>query len=510
MSEVVVLLDLIKRQRSDKYRTFTMNAIWKYINPIARLGLAKYSPVPAIVFTSLMCVLVEFYNIVIRNEPDLVTFNIIFILLGIVIYFAFRDGVIGGLSATAVAVVYFTYLIITKIDPRSDQMDAAELALVIITLYLFASLVIGWLKQTIDKLIEREANEKIRLQSIIEQLPVGVVITDEHGRVVNGNKKVNEIVGTQIKKGLHVGKEMFIKAYSNGKLLSPAQWPISKVLTSNRPVVGDELVVYQDDGKKVHLQVSASLIRNKKGKIIAVASIINDITERKELEERKDDFVNMASHELKTPITSNKIYLDLLSNFIDKNEKEKALKTVASIKYQTERLQELVSDLLDVSRLQTGKLSLRKETFYIKDVIAETTNQLQESVKQELSFSTKVNPKVSADKFRIYQVLTNLITNAAKYSPKDSKILIKLQQDKHKVIVSVQDFGLGITKHQQKKIFERLYQVTDSKEKTFPGLGMGLYISKEIIRKHRGKIWVESKKDHGSTFYFSLPRTTKV
>ena len=114
--------------------------------------------------------------------------------------------------------------------------------------------------------------------------------------------------------------------------------------------------------------------------------------------------------------------------------------------------------------------------------------------------------KVSADRFRIYQVLTNLITNAIKYSGDSTDIILNIKKDTGKAIISVQDFGIGIAKSEQKKVFDRLYQVTDPTEKTFPGLGMGLYISHEIIKRHKGKIWVEGEKGKGSTFFFTLPQ----
>ena len=130
---------------------------------------------------------------------------------------------------------------------------------------------------------------------------------------------------------------------------------------------------------------------------------------------------------------------------------------------------------------------------------------LQGTVEQHIVYEKTKPLHVFVDRFRIDQVLTNLITNAAKYSPRDKEILIKIKKEGDKVIVSVKDFGIGIEKDQQKRVFDRLYQVTDEKEKTFPGLGMGLYISKEIVKRHKGTIWVESQKGHGSTFFFSLP-----
>ena len=156
--------------------------------------------------------------------------------------------------------------------------------------------------------------------------------------------------------------------------------------------------------------------------------------------------------------------------------------------------------------LQTGKLVFTKEEFRIDTLIEEIIDVLQDSaVDKKIIFTKKLPLIVLADRFRIYQVITNLITNAIKFSNQGERIIVSLQKQDDKAVVSIQDFGIGVAKEQQKKIFERLYQVNDEKVKTFPGFGMGLYISKEIIKKNKGSIWVESELGKGATFYFSLP-----
>ena len=163
-----------------------------------------------------------------------------------------------------------------------------------------------------------------------------------------------------------------------------------------------------------------------------------------------------------------------------------------------------------MSKIISAVSTARKEDFTINELISETVAGLQETAQtRKITFSATKSIQLYGDRFRLYQVLTNLLTNAIKYSQEGGVIKVKLTNSHDKATVSVKDSGIGIPKDQQKKIFDRLYQVTDAKEKTFPGLGMGLYISKEIIRRHRGSIWVESEKDKGSTFYFSLPLKRK-
>jgi signal transduction histidine kinase len=262
----------------------------------------------------------------------------------------------------------------------------------------------------------------------------------------------------------------------------------------------------RDDKKKIFLRVNAAPIKNKHRQIIAAVSTLYDVTFEKELEQRKDDFINMASHELKTPITSMKLYIDVLISRVRETKDDKSLRILSSIKEQSERLQELVNDLLDVSRIQTGKLNFQKTDFRIDELIQDCIETLQgTTTDHKLVFSQDTPTMIHADKFRIYQVVTNLLTNAIKYSPKGRKIEISVQKTSHDIVVSVRDYGIGIPKNQHKKIFERLYQINNPGEKTYPGLGMGLYISKEIVKRHKGKIWVVSEKGKGSEFFFSLP-----
>jgi len=267
-----------------------------------------------------------------------------------------------------------------------------------------------------------------------------------------------------------------------------------------------EFRIIRPDGNIRWVSTSAIISRDKKGKAFRMLGATIDITERKQLDQEKSDFLSMASHELKTPLTSMKIFIDLLQANKDNYVTEKQKYYISRIRDQADRLNELTRDLLDVSRIETGKLKLNKETFRIDELVRDTVESIQPSTNNhEIFIQEHIPVTILADRYRIYQVLVNLLTNAIKYSGSGKKIIVSIQQKAKEVIVSVQDFGIGIKKSKQDKIFDRLYQVTDPEEKTYPGLGLGLYISKEIIDRHKGRIWVESEKNKGSTFSFSLP-----
>lgn len=491
-----------------KLGTYMIKSMLQYLNPIERLGNRSYSALFPFAMTLLSAILLELYAYYVLKNPDAVGLFAIFIFIALILYFSFRDGIRGGVIASILTISYYFYIIYTR-NYTGDRLKASiETTLILGFLYFLLAGIVGWLKETIDALIEREADEKKRLQTIIQQLPVGVVITDSEGAVVQANKQVEVIIGKKLPLGFVFGKENITKTIADGKEIQPSQYALAQTLKTGKAIVGREFTIERKNGTKAHVQVNAAPVHNKDGNLIAASAIIADITQQKEMEVRKDDFVNMASHELKTPITSMKLYVDVLINRVKGYKDEKAEKTLQNIKNQTLRLQKLVEDLLDVSRLQTGKLTFTTEEFRIDSLIEETIEVLQATAKrQHIVFLKGEAVTILADKFRIYQVLTNLITNAIKYSASNNKINVSMDKKDNQIVVGVQDFGIGINKHQQEKIFERLYQVTDDTEKTFPGFGMGLYISKEIIMRHKGNIWVESEKGKGSTFYFSLPIT---
>ncbi len=238
---------------------------------------------------------------------------------------------------------------------------------------------------------------------------------------------------------------------------------------------------------------------------------IRDITERKTLEQRKDEFISMASHELKTPVTSLKGFLTLLQRRLTVRGEEKSLHYLARMDAQVQRLTTLINDLLDLSRMQIGQLIYREEYFDVDTLLEEIVENVQGTTQtHHLLLEGEAQTELFADRDRIEQVLINLLNNAIKYSAQADTVRIHVERNDNQIHVSIQDFGIGIAKEYQDKIFEQFYQVTDPATKTYPGLGIGLYISCQIVRRHGGQLWVESEKGAGSTFHMALPLSHNV
>ena len=232
-----------------------------------------------------------------------------------------------------------------------------------------------------------------------------------------------------------------------------------------------------------------------------------DIDEIKKQEKQKNDFIKMANHELKTPVTTIKGYVQLLKKMRGDSDDQFLVNSLNTIENQVNKLNLLIGDLLDISRMESGKLPLNKKEFSLVKLVTETIEDIKASEdSHQIDFELKHTRdiEVYADKDRITQVLNNLLTNAIKYSPKSDTVKVKLFVDGECAIVSVEDSGIGMEKEELSKIFNRFYRVSGDDEETFPGFGIGLFIVKDIMNRHEGKIWVESTKNEGSKFYFSL------
>ncbi|MEH3112882.1 PAS domain-containing sensor histidine kinase [Pedobacter terrae] len=229
-----------------------------------------------------------------------------------------------------------------------------------------------------------------------------------------------------------------------------------------------------------------------------------DITEQKEDEQRKNDFIGMASHELKTPLTSINSYLQLLQYLANLQSEDRMLSTIDKSLNQVKRMTRMIDGFLNVSRLESGKIAIDKQQFEITSLLKEVCEEalvLTTGYDVKLHLADEVT--IYADRNKLNQVLQNLIGNAIKYSDLGSEVNIKYSTDQSHIIISVIDNGIGIKPEHQQKLFDRYYRVENGS--TIAGFGIGLYLCAEIVTRHQGKIWVESEFGKGSTFSFSIP-----
>lgn len=227
------------------------------------------------------------------------------------------------------------------------------------------------------------------------------------------------------------------------------------------------------------------------------------------LMKQKDDFLNIASHELKTPVTSLKAYTQILS--LHGNEIGEERKNMyAKMDIQIDKLTVLINELLDTTKLEEGILVYNKAKMSLSETLIEATEEMQRTTPTHtIIFKNSIPLEIIGDKERITQVINNFLTNAIKYSPNNKQIIVRMVRQNDLAVCSIQDFGIGIPKDQQDKIFQKFYRVSGGNLHTYPGMGLGLHIVKDIITRHNGKTWLESEEGEGSTFYFSIPIADK-
>ena len=234
-----------------------------------------------------------------------------------------------------------------------------------------------------------------------------------------------------------------------------------------------------------------------------------DITDRKLLEKERESFIAITSHELKTPLTSIKAYAEILHEKLISKKDEDSASLAQKMEGQIDRLHNLIKDLLDVTKIDEGQLQLNPSYFDFNELLTEVVEEMQNTTKtHKIITEEQAAIQIWADKNKIREVLINFISNAIKYSPLGHEVIIRSTKNEKDLVVCVKDFGIGLSKNNRTKLFTRFYRVNDATVNTFPGLGLGLYISSEIIKRHHGTVWVESIKGKGSEFYFSLPLIT--
>ncbi len=276
------------------------------------------------------------------------------------------------------------------------------------------------------------------------------------------------------------------------------------------PLEVDFRIIRADNQKVRWLHCYGKVVEKLDGTPIRIPGVMSDITKQKILEKQKDDFLGIASHELKTPVTSIKAYNQLLQTILEESGEDVAKDMLDKMHGQVDRLIALINDLLDATRLSEGKLELRKSKIDLNAMIEETVEMMRFGTEHiTILTETQQLPLIDVDAQRLEEVLINLISNATKYATDSQKIIVKTILKENEVQVAVQDFGPGITEEIQKKVFERFFRGENKIAGTFSGLGLGLYISSEIIKQHEGRIWVESKMGEGATFYFTLPLNNK-
>lgn len=346
--------------------------------------------------------------------------------------------------------------------------------------------------------------EKKKAEAIVENISDGIIMADLKGKIILINKKAKYLFNLSDADEQTIGKD-FISVIDNKELFGKIKKNIEreKVEKEDRHFE----ITLLNNNKKIHTKIFINKISIEKENI-GVVILVQDITKLKKINQMKTDFVSTVSHEFKTPLTSMGMAVSMLAE--GKNLNEDQRECVNIIKEDNERLNILVNDLLDLSRIESGKTVMNMKENFVSEIVNSAVNSLKKLFETE-NVNYKVgnidlNYKVMADFNRIIWVMTNLLTNAVKYRDESRQLEIEVNavKEEDRILFSVKDNGIGIDDEFHEKIFNKFIRVSVSEDGKVTGTGLGLSICKGIVEAHKGKIWVESKKGEGSTFYFEL------
>ncbi|RZM29106.1 MAG: PAS domain S-box protein [Pedobacter sp.] len=350
-----------------------------------------------------------------------------------------------------------------------------------------------------EKVMARRSIEDVeeRIRLAVDAAEIGtfdynylsnIMVTSDRFNAIFGVQKFNsrdEYLKVFHPDDIHLSAEAHERARQSGKMLYEAR-------------------LIHPDGSIRWMRVQANVYYDDKQNPVRLLGTILDITEFKRLQQQKDDFISIASHELKTPITTLKASLQLLDRMKDKPASAMLPRLIEQSNRSMGKISELVEDLLNVSRMSEGQIKLTKKRFTLSHTLNECCSHVRIGGKHELVFQGDADLEVVADEHRIDQVIVNLVNNAVKYAPNSKKIYLIVENLGDMAKVSVKDTGPGISAEKLPHLFNRYYRVDDSGYQV-SGLGLGLYISADIIERHGGEIGVDSEEGKGSTFWFTLP-----
>jgi PAS domain S-box-containing protein len=416
------------------------------------------------------------------------------------IYFAavLISAAYGGCWSALVATVVSTIGAITYILPQHGQGPEFYFA---VMLFLLEGLALAFLFRLIEEFQARISKNEARFKGMIEQSAEGFLLINGDGLITYAAPVAGELLGYTTEELLGLN----LQALVNPEEQHSFEFRFLKLCNDYGHTINFLQRFRTRDGEWKWIEGSArNLLKDER--VGALVIHYRNVSERMARDKQQEDFVHMASHELKSPITALKGYAQLMRLNHKKEAREKDHYVLDRIDMQLNKLLGLIDDMLDVTRIKSGALNYHFNRFDFNDCVTETLEAIQTTTTtHELKLIASRVPVLFGDKDKISQVVNNLISNAIKYSPGQKSVEVRIEKDETYVYLYVRDYGIGIPKSKQKKVFERFYRVDTLSKNTFEGLGLGLYIAMEIIRKHQGKMGVESEEGKGAEFWFRLP-----
>lgn len=361
--------------------------------------------------------------------------------------------------------------------------------------------------QALNQKVHELGDAKAKDDAILSSIGEGIIVTDSSGHVLLANQIAGDLLDTNTTSML--GKPLAINMLqANGTGILPRnEQPMETALRSGRKITRQVVIPWKDGQKRV-LGITATPVLQR-GTVIGSIQILRDITREKEVDRMKTEFISLASHQLRTPLSAIRWFSEMLLSGDAGTLTDQQTEFARNVYDSTERMIDLVGSLLNISRIESGRIRIDPVPTDVQELVNGIVRDLQAKLgerQQNIVVSVhKELPKINLDSRLISQVYLNLLTNAIKYSPKGSDIAVFVSRQGDQVISQVSDSGYGIPKAEQSKMFQRFFRASNVSKIETDGTGLGMYLVKAIIESSGGKIWFESEEGKGTTFWFSLP-----
>ncbi len=356
------------------------------------------------------------------------------------------------------------------------------------------------------------AHQHAKTEALFQSLGDGAIATDQEGRIQQVNQAASHLLGYTKKEIIGQWFPKAIPAYDEtGMLINTINRPIIQAILTGKPVTRKAYYLTKA-GKLLAVMITVSpIVLNKRP--LGAVEVFRDITQESEIDKMKSEFISIASHQLRTPLTSIKTYAHLLSDGYRGKLTPDQDKFMQVILTSIDRMNDLIDILLNISRIEAGKLDIVHKDTDLKRLVLAVMQELrtQAAIKHiDVKLKYNVKSKIAAiDQVLTTEVLSNLLSNAIKYTPVKGEVIIQVKENKKEFVISVRDNGYGIPKADQDRIFSKFFRADNAKQKDPSGTGLGLYMVKKIIDSMGGRIWFESKKNQGSVFYATVPKVVK-
>jgi PAS domain S-box-containing protein len=351
-------------------------------------------------------------------------------------------------------------------------------------------------------------------EALFTSMGDGAITTDEFGKISRVNPAAQQILGYSEAELIDAWLPKKIIAVSfDGQLVNLIDRPITKTFLTGKPVSA-KMYYRRKDGEKVPVSVSASPILLD-GKPLGAIEVFRDITLEQEVDRMKSEFISLASHQLRTPLSAIKTYTHMLAEGYMgslNNSQKKSLGTIISA---SNRMNELISTLLNITRIESGAISPTPKMIRLDTVIREVLPELllmaeAKHIAVNLEASSTTRNRIKTDPLIVQEIVTSLVSNAIKYTPKAGEVKIVVKPKRNDIVIEVQDSGWGIPTYDQDQVFSKFFRSQNIVKKETNGTGLGLYLAKGLVDVLGGKIWFTSQEKVGTIFFVSLPRSKRL